>query len=189
MADGSKYNGILEKWAKNYEFSKKSLQQNLLAFESYYGRLKFSSGHGCWAAICTVVRIQFQFPKILSVTLSGELIEVNLSVIILLAIGFFLACGETNFSRNVKNIPNIMSWIVDVLCCRRWSKLLLIFLMCGSFQACNICKRFWKIVKAFVYYSFVVMSLFKIYFFSCQGWYWQVTRKELTLMKALNMLH
>ena len=78
---------------------------------------------------------------------------------------FFLACGETNFSNNVKNIPNIMSWILNVLCCRGWSKLLLIFFMCGSFQACTICKKFWKIIKAFVYYSFAVMSLFKIYFF------------------------
>ena len=114
--------------------------------------------------------------------------EANWSTTILLAICFFLACGETNFSRNVKNIPNIMSWIEDALCCRRRFKLLLIFLRCGSFQTCNICKKFWKIVKAFVYYSFAVMSLFKIYFF-LPGMILARDEKELTLMKALKMLH
>ena len=60
--------------------------------------------------------------------------------------------------------------------------------MCGLFKACNICKKFWKFVKAFVYHSFVVMSLFKIYFF-LPGMILGNDEKELRSMKALNMLH
>ena len=94
-------------------------------FQSYYGKLKFPSGDwvlGCHLRSCKISISIAYFPNILSLKSLGVLFEANWSTIILLVTCFFLACGEMNFSRNIlllKNIPNIMSWIVDVLCCRR----------------------------------------------------------------------